>query len=437
MGKADTPPPPDYAGIAKQQGQSSKELTEQQLVANRPNVYTPWGSQTWQRNGDQWTQNNQLSPQQQNALDSQMAVTQGRSQAAQGLLGQATRSFSSPMGYSGIASGGGPLNSQQAQSGFDGGGNVQRGFSMGGDVQSRMGATAGDWRQRGQDAALSFMRPQQEQRQAALESQLSNQGLTRGSQAWNTEMMRNADQTTRDSLQAFGAGQSEAGQLFSQDLQGGQFANQAQAQRYGQNQGQAAFNNQAQGQQFSQGQAQGGFANQAAQQNNMANLQAGNFNQQLRQQQIAERLQQRNQPLNELNSLLGGQQINSPNMPTFNLGGKAENPQLMNAANQGYQANMDSFNAQSAGRSGMMQGIGSLAAAAAMAFSDKRLKDDIKPLFSLGGEDNIKLYSFNFKPTGERKVGVLAQEVQKKRPDAVMQDPESGFLKVDYNKVFQ
>lgn len=255
-------------------------------MANRPDVYTPWGSQTWQQNGDQWSQNISLSPQQQAALDSQMAVTTGRSKAAEGLLGQATGSFEQPLDYDGVVQG-----------------------------ADRMGTGAGnDWRQKGQDAALEFMRPQQERRKSSLESQLANQGLTRGSEAWNAEIQRDSDQTTRDGLQAFDSGRNETGQMFDQEMR------------------------------------------------------AGGFNQQLRQQNIAELMQQRSQPLNELNALLTGQQVNSPNMPTFNTAGKAETPQLLNAANAGYDASMDAFNAKQQGTAGIMQGVGSIAGAAAMFF---------------------------------------------------------------------
>ncbi len=472
MGKKSPPPAPDYASIAKQQSQASKELTQQQTVANRPNITTPWGSQTWTQNGDKWATNIALSPQQQAALDSQMAVTQGRSEAAQGLLGQATGAFNSPMDYSGITAGADPMNPTRARSSiadsgdilnsFDRGGQVQDSFNQGGPIQTRLNNTAGDWRQKAQDAALAFMKPQQEQRQQALESQLANMGLTRGSQAWNSEMQRLQDQNTRDSFQAFGAGQSEANMLFGQDLASGQFANSAQQQGYnqglgaaefanraqnqnfGQNAAMAAFNNQAQGQQRGQNVQDAQLYNQAAMQNNNADQMAGNFNQQLRQQQIAEMLQKRNQPLNELNALLTGQQVNSPNMPSFNTAGRAETPQLLNAANMGYQAQMDAFNAEQAGLGGLTNGLFSLGSAAMGSptgwaglfnMSDFRLKKDIFPLALLANGIQVVTFRFKDDPTGEVKIGVIAQDVEKIMPEAVYKG-EDGYLRVNYNMVF-
>ena len=41
------------------------------------------------------------------------------------------------------------------------------------------------------------------------------------------------------------------------------------------------------------------------------------------------------------------------------------------------------------------------------------------------------------KGTGERQIGVMAQEVKKTRPDAVKKDPESGYFKVDYGALFK
>lgn len=544
MGKKSPPPPPDYTKAAELQAASAKENLAAQTAANRPNQITPWGQQTWSSTPGadgqkQWTQTTTLSPQQQEALDSQMAVSTGRSKAAEGLLGQATNSFKSPLDYSGMEQGATHLDSPgmgtlpgaapraqgvgaapQAQGLYSFGGPIKSdvGFNQvtagsvgggggsSGPLKYEMDHTAGDWRQRAQDAALKFQEPLNQQRTSGLESQLANMGLTRGSEAWNTEMRNNADQTMRNQYQAFGAGQSEANMLFNQDLQSSQFTNNARGQQFDQSYRNAAlgqqagianaqnsltaqgmnnqnallaaqFGNNAQSQGFQQNLQGQGFNNQVGQQNfqnNMAGqafnnqagqqnfqndlslaqagdqqaqqklamqMQTGRYNQNIRQNQIAEAQQKRNQPLNELNALLSGQQIQSPSMPSFTNSGVAPGTNYSGAANQTYQAQMDAFNAKNQGLSGLMSGVSGLAGAAGglgwMPFSDKRLKDDIKPLFSLGGDHDFKLYSFNFKPTGERKVGVLAQEVQKKRPDAVMRDPESGFLKVDYNKVFQ
>lgn len=74
---------------------------------------------------------------------------------------------------------------------------------------------------------------------------------------------------------------------------------------------------------------------------------------------------------------------------------------------------------------GGMGGLGAL-------FSDERLKENIKPV----GEtyDGQQIYSYNYKTGGPRMFGLMAQEVLQHKPEAVSQDPESGYLMVDYGK---
>jgi hypothetical protein len=79
--------------------------------------------------------------------------------------------------------------------------------------------------------------------------------------------------------------------------------------------------------------------------------------------------------------------------------------------------------------------IGTVAPILMSAFgaSDKRLKTNIQPTGEkLAGH---KLYSYKFKDTGKQGVGVLAQEVEKKQPDAVHTDPSSGLKMVNYAKL--
>src|SRR3954471_8470218 len=84
-GKGAAPAAPDYTGAARAQADSSKEVTRDATYANRPTINTPWGSQTW-TSGSQidpstgqsvtdWTQNINLNPQAQEALNSQQAIT--------------------------------------------------------------------------------------------------------------------------------------------------------------------------------------------------------------------------------------------------------------------------------------------------------------------------------------------------------------------------
>lgn len=72
-------------------------------------------------------------------------------------------------------------------------------------------------------------------------------------------------------------------------------------------------------------------------------------------------------------------------------------------------------------------------------FSDNRLKEDIKKVSELNGHN---LYSWTWKSNhpkagqrGKTGFGVIAQEVERTRPD-VISEHESGYKMVDYNSLF-
>lgn len=72
-------------------------------------------------------------------------------------------------------------------------------------------------------------------------------------------------------------------------------------------------------------------------------------------------------------------------------------------------------------------GLGSLG----IKFSDARMKTNIRRLGDLA--NGLGVYEYQWKSTGAREVGLIAQEVQRYRPDAVVEAP-NGFLMVDYGK---
>lgn len=297
--KSSSPPAPDYTGMANQQAALSAQNTAAQTSQNRPDVYTPYGSQTWSQDPNdpnRWTQTTKLSPQQQQALDAQMGVQSSRQQGAQSLADQAVQNFQTPADYSGL-----PKGADSVQYGG-------------------MQNTAGGWRDKAQQAVWDLQQPGLDRSRAATETALANQGITRGSEAWNAEMQNVADNEARARLLGVQAGQNEASMLFNQDL--------------------------ASTQQGLQGQ-----------------INAGTFNNQNRQQSLAEMQQQRSQPLNELNALQYGQQVNMPTMPTYTNAQRSDAPNLLTAANMGYQANLDASNASNAGNSNFMSGLFGLGSA--------------------------------------------------------------------------
>lgn len=142
---------------------------------------------------------------------------------------------------------------------------------------------------------------------------------------------------------------------------------------------------------------------------------------------------ERNQPINEITALLSGSQVSQPqyasaNMPTI------PTTDVAGLINENYNQRMAGYQQESASRNSMLGGLlgfgGSL-----LSLSDERTKTDKKKVGSLDGHG---LYEYRYKgePKGTKHVGVMAQEVEKKRPDAVVKG-EDGLRRVDYGALFK
>jgi len=361
----DAPPAPDYRGAAQEEAAASREINTAQTYANRPTTTTPWGTQSWTPSATtdpatglpvtQWASNVSLSPDQQAALAAQQRIQSGRSQGAETLLGQSIAAFQQRPDWSSLP---------------------QRAESVGGLERS-----PSDYRDQAQEAVWQRMQPELQERRAGVETQLANQGLARGTEAWNREERNLADAEDRARLSSIESGRAEAAQMFGQDYQSGLF-----------------------------------------------DISAGGFNNQNRQQAVSEQQIRRSQILNELNALLTGQQVANPQMPNFAPAGQSKTPDLLGAANSQYGASLDAFNAGQAGDASTMSGLFSLGAAALpLIFSDRRLKTNIKRVGThvLG----VGIYEFDY-IWGEHSIGVMADEVEKVLPAAV--HTRSGYKVVDY-----
>jgi hypothetical protein len=381
-------------------------------------------------------------------------------------------------------------------------------------------------------ANTQYLDPQFAQSQAKMESQLANQGITRGSEAYNNAMLNFNNQkqqaytgarnqaigqgtaaaqglfgmglqgaqfgntslgqqfgqnVTAQQLANASAGQNNAlaqtnmgltnaalGQQFGQNLQAGQFANSAQQQAYNQSLGAAEFQNAAQAQQYGQNlsnmQAQNAAVNQrfgmdtanqaasnSAQQQTfnagLANANLNNkqlsqlYNQQLQSaqlsnqasnQQLAQNQAIQQNPLNILQALRTGVQLNTANLPQVGTSqpGQLANWQgadMLGAATAQGQYDQSVYNAQAAANAQMMSaGIGAagaLGGAGIKAASDRRLKKNIKRIGThvLG----IGLYTWDYL-WGQPFSGVMADEVEQVMPEAIVMHP-SGFKMVNYS----
>lgn len=158
----------------------------------------------------------------------------------------------------------------------------------------------------------------------------------------------------------------------------------------------------------------------------------------------------RNQYLNEAQNLFNPafgvqQQIQGINTNKANaqtqMGQNLANTRLGFQGNisgsQNQAAQLQQQNAQMAAQQKAQSkgGIGSAiggAVSLASAFSDSRLKENIKQIGKL--QNGVPIYTYNIKGTDLPQIGVLAQEAQLYKPNAVHLDP-SGYLKVNYNEV--
>lgn len=99
------------------------------------------------------------------------------------------------------------------------------------------------------------------------------------------------------------------------------------------------------------------------------------------------------------------------------------------------QAQQQAYNNRAGLISSLISGSSSGAGAyyGTKAASDKRLKENINKLDEVNG---INIYEFNYIGDDKRQVGVIAQEMQEKCPECVIENYEnSGYLGVDYSKL--
>ena len=141
-----------------------------------------------------------------------------------------------------------------------------------------------------------------------------------------------------------------------------------------------------------------------------------------RQQAFNEASYERNAPLNEISALLSGSQIQSPqfvNTPQTQVGGV----DYTGLVNNQYQSQLANSQAKMGGLFGLLSGGIGL-------FSDRRLKTDIMPVGKL--DNGLTVYVYRYKGEDTMQIGLMADEVEKAIPHAVLDDP-SGYKRVRYD----
>lgn len=181
----------------------------------------------------------------------------------------------------------------------DGTGGIRARLGDAGDITKTYGTDYDAARQDVQDALMARMNPSLKQERSRLQTQLANQGIGIGTEAYDRAMQNYNQQANDARMSAVLAGGQEQsrlaglegarasfenqaqqqqfgqladrqqlqnaamGQIFGQRAAAAQFGNQAQAQQYGQNAQDMAMRNQAVGQRYSQDMGAREFANSA------------------------------------------------------------------------------------------------------------------------------------------------------------------------------
>ena len=333
-----------------------------------------------------------------------------------------------------------------------------------GDVRRSYGGDFAAERNRVETALMDRMQPGFNRDLEALETRLAGQGIRRGSEAYSRAMSdhtKRVDDARMGAILSAGGEQSRLtnmeaqraafenaaqGQTFGQEAQRAAFGNAAQGQEFGQEAARAGFANAAQGQAFQQEAARAGFTNATRQQERDNLVTARNFNNNVattrfnsdmaqaaaqndnRDAALRELLTRRNQPINEITALMSGSQVQNPNFISPRPAQVANTDVAgitMNAHDQAMQA----WQQQMAQRQSLFGGLLGLGSNLIMA-SDRRVKTDVTKLGKT--EDGLGIYKYRYKGSDQPQIGLMAQEVEKKKPAAVV---EVGGLKmVNYDK---
>ena len=225
-------------------------------------------------------------------------------------------------------------------------------------------------RKRVEDALFARMQPRLDAQRDQLDTRLRNQGLTPGSEAWNKSWQEYSTSENDARLATIGAAGQEQQRLFNMSAQD-------------------------------------------------------------RQRALQEYLSQRQIPLNEAAALMGGAQVQYPQFPNV-PGTQVQPTDVAGIANNAYNAQMANYNAQMQQQAGLFGGMAQLggAAIAAIPWSDRRLKENIK---QIGATDNgLPLYLFNYKGDPKPQISVMAQDVEKRDPESVHEI--GGFKAVDLER---
>lgn len=348
MGKPSAPAAPDYTAAAVAQGSANTQTAVANNQLNQDNQITPYGNLTYSysqpgsgqgytdKNGNyipQATATTSLSPAEQQLFNQNTSLSTGLNSAALGTMPAVVNAASTPLNASQFN----PLTQGLAATPTQVQGSVAPTTTSAinpADYTANANAVT--------QAMLTQMAPSQQQQSEQLAAQLANQGIEGGSEAAGYANTQLASNQAQQKAAAVVAGQQQAQNQIQDALQ-------TQQQNYAQNLSSANQQNLAQNQEFNQGLAGSQFANQA------------------QQQAIQEGAYFQTEPLNTLNALRTGGQVQNPTFGNVAGGAQAQSAPLMQAAQSQYSAALQQYQMQMNQYSGMLSGLSGIGSAAIMA----------------------------------------------------------------------
>lgn len=401
-GKAPSPPPPPdpyKVSAADQHAQTGTAIANTWM--QNANEYGPFGNVSYNRTGTQYTQDAQgkqieiptfsrtqsMSPAEQAKYDAENALTMKAYGLGNKQFDALAQLWDQPF-----------TGSDKTEFSFD--------APNAPDLQ-----TAKDWNQddyegyraRALDTYKQYMQPQLDKGYQARMTELQNQGITRGSDAYDTARQQ-ADRTMTDAnLQMVMQAGSEADRARMIDE--GNRSDYMNTINY---------NNSV---------AQQGFGNA---------MDITNFKNSLAAQQYQKEADIRSRPIQEMSAILGlGGDVNVPQFAPYRAGTIQNTDVAGNVyktaqlEQQNYQAKLQAYQAKQSG----LFGLGSAAIGGLFRMSDRRLKTDIEHLSA--DPRGFSWYRFRYITGGPSQVGVMADEVARVIPAAVLTLPD-GFQAVNY-----
>jgi hypothetical protein len=435
-GSSSTPDVPDYIGAAKATSQGNLDLAKYATQANRVNQVTPYGSLTWSNNRafDQAGYDAAMAAYNQGLASQNSGGQWVERPGSYGYAGNDGPASTREWVPNSSNSGSGGLKAPDINSFYSGGDNWTQSVQLSpemqalfdqnmkisqglfgsqdatlGRVQQMMGSgfdtsgmqALGDVYDPSKatntatEAILSRVNPELDRQYESLRTQLANQGIAQGSAAYN------------NALNSFGQQRNDA--VTQAGLQGITLGMQQQGQTFGQSSSK-------------------------------------------RGQQLQEAAYLRGLPLNELNALRNGTQVQMPEFPGYAQQATTGGADILGATQAGYQGALGAANAQNAASQQAGSGLGGLAGAGlgyflggpmggmlgsgvggalGGLFSDRRLKTNIKKIGT--ANNGLTIYSYNYIWGGPTVLGHMADEVKKVSPEAV--GDVGGLMTVDYSRI--